>query len=60
MTIRLFCFATVGAEILPFASPYDMSSFSMEDVSLACLLPTRGFVLRLDACAPADLQALVA
>jgi hypothetical protein len=37
-----------------------MSPLSLEGVSLACPLPTRGFLLQLNACAPADLQALVA
>jgi hypothetical protein len=56
---HLFHFAKVGTWVLPFASHYDMSPFSLEDVSLACLLPTRGFILWLDACVPTDLQALV-
>jgi hypothetical protein len=53
------CFARICACTLPFAFPYDVSPFSLEVFPLTCLLSTRGFVLRLDACAPADLQALV-
>jgi hypothetical protein len=58
MMTRLFHFAEVDARVLLFASPYDMSPFPLGDVSLACFLLTRGFVLRLDAYAPVDLWAL--